>query len=419
MKKNVWIFNHYASDMYENQGGRHFKFAENLLKKGFSPIVFCANTFHSKDGAINTHNKKCTVDTAKDIPFVFIKTALYKGNGFDRVKNMVTFYKNLFPTAKYYAENYCKPDIILASSVHPLTLVAGIRIAKKFHVPCICEIRDLWPEAIFALGKIRENSLIGKLLECGERWIYEKANSLIFTKEGDVDHIKEKKWDKEQGGKIDLSRCFYINNGVDIESFDEQVERVRLEDDDLERKDSFNVVYAGAIRLVNNVGNLLECAKLLKNYTNIKFLIYGDGTELGTLRRRQMEEHIDNAVFKGCVDKKYIPYILSKSSLNILNYSENMFVCSRGNSSNKLFEYMASEKPVISTLKWGYSIIEKYDCGIELEDSSPEVLAEAILKIYNMPESEYDRMGTNAKNGVKNFDFAVLTNKLIEVIDKI
>ncbi len=63
-------------------------------------------------------------------------------------------------------------------------MVAGIKIAKKLGVPCICEIRDLWPEAIFSFNKAKEKSILGKLLIKGEHWIYKKANALIFTKEG-------------------------------------------------------------------------------------------------------------------------------------------------------------------------------------------------------------------------------------------
>ncbi len=81
--------------------------------------------------------------------------------------------------------------------------------------------------------------------------------------------------------------------------------------------------------------------------------------------RRVENENLDNVKMKGFVNKKYIPYILSKSSVNILNYSQTQYNWSRGNSSNKLFEYMASGKPMISTVKMGYSIIEKYKCGIE------------------------------------------------------
>src|SRR5690625_6806467 len=91
---------------------------------------------------------------------------------------------------------------------------------------------------------------------------------------------------------------------------------------------------------------------------------------------------------KGFVDKQFIPNILSKSSVNILNYSQTKYNWSRGNSSNKLFEYMASGKPIISTVKMGYSIIDKYRCGFELENSTPEELAATILKIKNISKEK-------------------------------
>ncbi|MDO7204761.1 hypothetical protein Q5M85_12030 [Paraclostridium bifermentans] len=47
-------------------------------------------------------------------------------------------------------------------------MLAGIQVAKKLKVPCICEIRDLWPEAIFAFNKSKENSILGKALIAGE-----------------------------------------------------------------------------------------------------------------------------------------------------------------------------------------------------------------------------------------------------------
>lgn len=32
MKKKIWLWNHYATDMYINRGGRHYWFAKNLIK---------------------------------------------------------------------------------------------------------------------------------------------------------------------------------------------------------------------------------------------------------------------------------------------------------------------------------------------------------------------------------------------------
>jgi len=417
-KKKIWIMNHYATNMFFNKGGRHYWFAENLIKDEFEPTIFCANVRHNTEDVIKVSQHKYTTEILNDIPFVFVKTSKSKGNGIGRVKNMSLFYLNLFAVAEKHAKIHGKPDVILASSVHPLTMIAGIKIAKKFGVPCICEIRDLWPEAIFAFNKAKEKSLLGKILTLGEYWIYRKADALIFTKEGDTDYIKEKEWDTAQGGDINLRKTYYINNGVDLDSFNRLKNDKVLDDTDL-NSDKFNVVYVGAIRPVNNAGNILDAAKLLKNEKDIQFLIYGDGNQKEMLEARVVNEKLSNTKIKGFVNKQFVPYILSKSSVNILNYSQTQYNWARGNSSNKLFEYMASGKPIISTVKMGYSIIDKYSCGLELEDASGEDLAKAIMDIKNMSKEQYQMLSENAKTGACDFDFKILTNKLIKVIDSI
>src|SRR5699024_1319722 len=140
---------------------------------------------------------------------------------------------------------------------------------------------------------------------------------------------------------------------------------------------------------VNNVDNIIDTAKLLTNYTDIEFLIYGEGNQKQILKRRIEEENITNVKFKGFVNKQNIPFILNSSSVNVLNYSQEKYNWTRGNSSNKLFEYMASGKPIISTVKMGYSLIERYNCGIELDENTPEAFAQAILEIKELPKKEY------------------------------
>ena len=186
--------------------------------------------------------------------------------------------------------------------------------------------------------------------------------------------------------------------------------------------EKFNITYAGTIRPVNNVGNLLDTAALLKTtpgYEDVQFLIYGDGMQLDELKKRVQEEKLDNVKLKGFVERKYIPFILSKSSVNMLNYSQDQYNWTRGNSSNKLFEYMASGKPVISTVHMGYSIINKYQCGVELDEDTPQALAQQIMRFHDMSKEERDRLGQNAKNGAADFDFNVLTDKLIHVIESV
>lgn len=418
MKKKIWIMNHYATEMYFSEGGRHYWFAENLIKKGYEPIIFCANTRHNSDDLIVLGNQQFTMKIKNEIPFVFVNTPKYEGNGYSRIKNIYSFYKNLINVAKKFSLENGKPDIILGSSPHPLTMLASEKIAKKFNVPCICEVRDLWPEAIFAYSKMKENSLLGRILIAGEHHIYRNADAMIFTKEGDTDYIKERNWDTANGGDISLDKCFYINNGIDYKEFTSNIVKNVIVDEDL-NSDKFNVVYAGSIRAVNDVGKIVSSAKFLKEYEDVQFLIYGDGNEREKLEKEIRENGLTNVKMKGFINKQYIPFILSKSNVNILNYSQYQYNWTRGNSSNKLFEYMASGKPIISTVKMGYSIIEKYKCGVEIEDCTPRELADQILKIKNMPEEEYQKMCQNAKNGAKDFDFSHLTNKLENVMDAV
>ena len=412
MKKNVWICNHYATNMFFDQAGRHYWFAENLIKQGYKPIIFCASTNHFSNNHIDTKAGKYTKKLINNIPFVFIYTPKYEGNNKKRIINMISFYRGLFTTAREYSKSCGKPDVIIASSVHPLTLVAGIKIAKKFGVPCICEIRDLWPESIVAYGSLKRNSVIAKLLYHGEKWIYKKANSIVMTWEGGSQYIIDQGWDKQ----IDLSKVKYISNGVAIDSFDKNSKEYELHDIDLEDKNYKNIVYAGSIRKVNNIGLLLDAAKLIQEKDQeVRFLIYGSGEEKETLENRCKSENIDNVIFKGRVEKKLIPSILKESYANIL-HNRSTSLDKYGQSQNKLFEYLAAGRPIIQTYTTEYSIIERYQCGICASEQSPEEVAKTILQTCS-DEEKAKQMGQNARKAAYEFDFKKLTNELIEIIE--
>jgi glycosyltransferase involved in cell wall biosynthesis len=267
LKKNIWIFNHYATDTFKDLGGRHFWFAENLIKLDHQATIFCASTIHNTDENIYTGGQKYKTDEVNGIPYVFVKTPSYVGNGKQRIKNMISFYKNLFPVAKEYAKIHGKPDVILASSVHPLTLIAGIKLAKKFGVRCVCEVRDLWPQTLVVHKAIKKNSLLAKLLYRGERWIYQKADELVFTMEGGRDYIIEQRWDKEHGGPIDLKKVHHINNGIDLAAFNYNKNYFILDDEDLNNPATFKVVYTGSIRKINHLKRAVEIAEIIQNKT--------------------------------------------------------------------------------------------------------------------------------------------------------
>ena len=414
MKKKVWIMNHYATNSYFNEGGRHYWFAENLIDQGYDPTIFCSTVRHNTNDAISTNRRKFKVNTANGIPFVFVKTSRYKGNGLSRINSILSFSINLILIAKTYAKKHGKPDVIIASSVHPLTMVAGIRVAKKFNIPCICEVRDLWPESLVAYGILKRNNIITKSMYLGEKEIYKKSNSVIMTWEGGRQYISDQGWDKE----IDLNKVKHISNGVTIDTFDKNYQENKVNDSDLDNYNFKNIVYTGSIRRVNNLGLLLDAAKIVqKENKNIKFLFYGSGDEKDMLEKRCEKENIINVIFKGQVEKKMIPSILKKSYANILHNSSTS-LDKYGQSQNKFFEYLAAGKCIIQTYSTGYSMLEKYSCGISAIEQTPYEIATVILEACNN-EEDVRKMGVNARKAAYDFDFDKLTNKLIQIIENV
>ena len=416
MKKNIWILNHYASVMFFDGGGRHYWFAKFLRAKGYAPVVFGCNARHSGSGGYYFDTGALWEEhIAEEIgtPFVFVRGRAYTGNGKRRVLNMLDFYRNVQAAAVQYAKTHGAPDVIYASSVHPLTLVAGIRLARRFGVPCVSEVRDLWPESIVAYsGRFTRSHPLMRALYRGEKWIYEKSDALIFTMEGGYGYIAGRGWDKS----IPREKVHYINNGVDLARFDENRERFRADDPALDDPSVFKAVYAGAVRRVNNLGLLLDAAKELKD-PRIRLLVYGDGDELDALRRRVADEGIENVAFRGRVEKKYVPSVISRADLNIVHW-EMSPVLRFGFSYNKLFEYLAAGRPVFSTVRSPYSIVEKYRCGADTEGFSPRELAEGIERIAALSGSERAAMGARARAAAADFDFEALTDKLIGVIER-
>ncbi len=409
----VWIWNHYATDAVVQHGGRHYYFAKYLKEAGYDPIIFCASTIHNSSEKIDVKGI-CKGVVVDGIKVVYVKAREYHGNGKQRILNMIDFYWNVKRAVLYFVKKRGLPEVIYASSVHPLTLVAGIQIGRKIDVPCVCEVRDLWPESIVAYSdKWERNSPLMRILYAGEKWIYKRADHLIMTWPGGYDYIKDQGWSNE----IPKSKITHISNGVDLELFEENCGMHVTDDSDLDTGFK-NFIYTGSIRKVNNLNLLVDTAIILreKKIDDVKILVYGDGEELERLRNKAKKNGLNNIVFKGRIEKRCIPYILRKSYATILHNSSTI-LDKYGQSQNKFFEYLAAGKPILMTYSVGHSIIKARKCGIELEKQTPEYIAGAIERLTNLNADQYAEYCNNAELCSKEYDFKNLTHKLIDIIE--
>lgn len=414
----IWLINHYAVPPQYYPLARQTYFAKNLMAMGHKVTIISASTVHNSDLDLITDGSKWKREVVDGIDHVYIKCCHYKGNGLRRIYNMSEFAWKLPSVCK----KLDKPDVIVATSMPPMSCAKGVEIAKNYGIPAIAEIADLWPESIVAYGIAKASNPIIICLRKLEKWIYKNADAIVFTMENAYQYIIDQGWQNE----IPKSKVHYINNGIDLELFDYNKKHYQIDDEDLKNPDTFKVVYTGSIRRVNNLGRVLDAAKLVTN-ERVRFLIWGYGDELETLERRVREEEIRNVIFKGGVEKKYIPYIVSNSDLNLMhggdvNHDKNENKTNLGKygiSPNKLFDYFASGKPVFTDFNDCYNPASNYDLGYIVKDDSSRGIAFEIDELAQLDSKELQRLGDNARKAASDYDFITLTKRLVEVIHSI
>ena len=231
----IWIFNNY--NMLPEQGGlnRHFYFGKYLKKLGHEPFVFVGSHPHNSDVQLIEGGRPYCVLQEEPFPWVVIRTCKYGKSRKKQVLSMLEYYWNARKAARHFGE----PDVILGSSAHPLAAVLAVRLGRKCGIRSVVEVRDLWPESIVAYGIAGAKNPVVVMLRQLEKWLYKRADAVVFTMEGAYDYIVEQGWEKE----IPREKVYYINNGVDLELFWYNREHYQIEDEDLKDPNSFKIVY--------------------------------------------------------------------------------------------------------------------------------------------------------------------------------
>ena len=405
----IWLINHYAVPPRYYPLARQNYFAKYLMRAGHEVTIFAASTVHNSDLNLIEDDTPYREDVVDGVHYVLIRCKSYHGNGVSRILNMLEFARKL-PSV---CDKYPRPDAIVATSMPPMSCAAGIKLARKYGCRGIAEIADLWPESIVAYGIAGPRNPAVLYLRRLEKWIYTKSDAVVFTMEGAYDYIKEQHWESA----VPRSKVHYINNGVDLELFDYNREHFKAEDKDLEDPETFKVVYTGSIRKVNGLGLLLDAAKEVKN-PRVRFLIWGDGDERAALEQRVRDEYIDNVIFKGRVEKKFVPSIVSRADVNIAHCISTP-VDRYGISFNKMFEYFAAGKIVLSDFPTEYNPALQCHAGITVEEASAPNIAEAIEHLAALPEQERTLYEQNSRAAAHKYDFKNLTEELLDVIQSI
>ncbi len=403
--KRIWFVSHYSMPPKYEMRIKTQMFARYLGQMGIDCTIFSASTIHNTDINLIKGNEQYIEKVYDDLKFIHIRCSSYTKTDLKRIINMEQFAYRF----KKIAERFTPPDVIIADT-YCVSYKPIYKYCYKHKIPFVVDVRDLWPQSIIEYLHFNEKNPIIQIMYNMERNMYLDADRIVFSFDGGYDYIQDRKLDKQ----IPKEKVFYINNGVDLDEFNRNSREYRIQDEDLDNDELFKVVYVGSIRKVNNLGLLLDAAKEVTN-PKIRFLIWGAGDESEELQDRVRKENIGNVVFKGYIEKKFVPYITQKADINLIhNNPSDIF--KYGISFNKLFDYMASGKPSLTTFPCKYNPSVYEGAGVDVSDPTPQEIAKTLDQLSKADLTGYAK---RAQEGAKKYDYKALSQRLLGILTEI
>lgn len=81
MKKNIWIFHHYATPPSMSGLVRPYELGKQLKKKGYESTIFASAFLHYTKENLILDKKRYVEYLDNGVRFIFVRTSEYKGNG--------------------------------------------------------------------------------------------------------------------------------------------------------------------------------------------------------------------------------------------------------------------------------------------------------------------------------------------------
>jgi glycosyltransferase involved in cell wall biosynthesis len=269
-----------------------------------------------------------------------------------------------------------RADFVVATSGPIFTALAGY-ILSIFKKSCfIFDVRDIWPERIYAGTDIKRGFLI-KTLEKLEIFLYKKATKIVAVTNGVRDNIVSK--------VAHTDKVKVITNGVNTGIFSPHPVNRSLAERLGINEDKFIAIYVGTLGLLQDLHLIIACAEKLRIYKDILFLIVGGGAKRDEFIGMVKENNLTNVrVIQPVLHAELCDYInLADIGINAnTNHPHNNMAIPV-----KMFPYMACAKPVLlANVGEIASLVERYNVGMCVPPGDAEAFTTAILKFYNNRE---------------------------------
>ncbi len=239
-----------------------------------------------------------------------------------------------------------RPDGVLVMSP-PLSLAeAGWVAARRWRVPFVFNVQDIFPDVAIAVGSLTNERII-RVARTVERQCYRRADAVTVLSQELAANVTAK---LEASGAGHGTEVRVIPNFVDCEAI-----RPGPRDNGYRRElglgDETVVMYAGNIGFSQSVELLVEAARRMTDRDDVVFVVNGGGSGRAELERRA--EGLPNVRFVGYQPAERLPEVLAAADLHVVPLRRGL-----GSSSvpSKLYSILAAGRPVLASIDPGTEV---------------------------------------------------------------
>ncbi|WP_045518841.1 glycosyltransferase family 4 protein [Neobacillus niacini] len=397
--KDILLVTNYAQFPGETGNSRYTYLAEKLVQRGFA-VEIIASTFYHK-------TKKQRTFSGTDLKGLVYKTTLIYEPGYSKNISLKRLYSNevIANNIIKYLKARKKPDLIYCP-FPPISIGRRVeKFAKKYNIPFVIDIQDLWPEAfrmVFNIPIISD--LVFKPMELTANKIFKNADAIVAVSETYVNRGLSVNKSLNEGLSVFL--------GTDLKKFDSVENESNLI---IKPKSEIWVGYIGTLGTSYDINVVSKAIKLLndRGINNIKFIVIGDGP-----KREEFEECARNLnirhEFTGMLS-----YEDMIKMLVLCDIAVNPIV--KGGASsiiNKVGDYAAAGLAVLNTQESNEyrNLVEQYNVGLNSPPGDILTLADNMLILYNNPNMRVQMGKNNRVIAEKYFDRSVTYLKIVDLI---
>jgi glycosyltransferase involved in cell wall biosynthesis len=320
--------------------------------------------------------------------------------------NSMMFFRRLYSffrfvvLAKRTLKTLAPFDLCFVSST-PLSVgQIGIYAKKKYKVPFILEIRDLWPDFPIQMLKIK-NPLIIKFLHAFEKKIYKNSDGIIALSPGIQKAIKQRVPEKE---------IILIPNFSQTDFFNPKISP--------QKPEKLKIIYFGSTGRANDLPSFLHLAeKALERKRDIEFCILGSGSEFSGIEKSIRIKKLSNIKIQEVLPKKELAAFLEAYHFSYISFAPLpvLELCSP----NKFFDSMAMGLVCMINIKgWLKDLVEEHSCGFYADPGNPEKVLEILSRYEEHPEILYAERMNARKAAEKEFCHHYRKKEFCRIIDE-